>query len=441
MRVSTSTSAMDSASLADVWPILTPEERMEGFNLLGRIDAEAFFLSIGTREQVQILEQLHPGERRSWMRLLAPDDAADVLQEAPEELRSELFSLLDSPARLEVSALMAYEEDDAGGLMNPRYLRVRPEMTVDEALLYIRKQAVQGIQLIAYAYALDAQSRLLGVVSSRELFVSPSEKMVRDIMKTDVHTVSEDTDQEAVAKLLAELDLISIPVVDAEGRMKGVITVDDIVDVLEEEATEDIQKMGGTEALDAPYLEVGFFEMIRKRGGWLAVLFIGEMLTASAMAYFEHEIAKALVLMLFVPLIISSGGNSGSQATTLVIRAMALGEVRLRDWWRVVRRELPAGLVLGTLLGAIGILRIVLVEQITGAYGEHYMLVALTVGLALVGVVMFGTLAGSMLPFVFRRLGWDPASASAPFVATLVDVTGLVIYFSLAAVLLKGTLL
>jgi magnesium transporter len=199
--------------------------------------------------------------------------------------------------------------------------------------------------------------------------------------------------------------------------------------------------MGGTEALDAPYLEVGFFEMIRKRGGWLAVLFIGEMLTASAMAYFEHEIAKALILMLFVPLIISSGGNSGSQATTLVIRAMALDEVRLRDWWRVVRREVPAGLVLGTLLGTIGILRIVLVQEITGAYGEHYLLVALTVGLALVGVVMFGTLAGSMLPFLFRRLGWDPASASAPFVATLVDVTGLVIYFSLAAVLLKGTLL
>jgi magnesium transporter len=279
------------------------------------------------------------------------------------------------------------------------------------------------------------------VVSSRQLFVSPSEKLVRDIMKTDVLTVSEDTDQEAVAKLLAEHDLISIPVVDAERHMKGVITVDDIVDVLEEEATEDIQKMGGTEALDAPYLEVGFFEMIRKRGGWLAVLFIGEMLTASAMAYFEHEIAKALVLMLFVPLIISSGGNSGSQATTLVIRAMALGEVKLRDWWRVVRRELPAGLVLGTLLGAIGILRIVLVHEITGDYGEHYFLVALTVGLALVGVVMFGTLAGSMLPFLFRRLGWDPASASAPFVATLVDVTGLVIYFSLAAVLLEGTLL
>ncbi|MEO8296040.1 MAG: magnesium transporter, partial [Gemmatimonadota bacterium] len=321
---------MDSASLADAWPILTAEERMEGFNLLGRVDAEAFFLGLGTREQVQILESLLPAERRSWMRLLAPDDAADVLQEAPDDLRTELMSLLDSPARLEVSALLAYEEDEAGGLMNPRYLRVRPEMTVDEALLYIRKQALQGIQIVNYAYALDAQSRLLGVVSSRELFVSPSERLVHEVMKTDMFTVSEETDQEAVAKLLAEHDLLSIPVLDAEGRMKGIITVDDVVDVLQEEATEDIQKMGGTEALDAPYLEVGFGTMVRKRGGWLAVLFLGEMLTATAMGYFEHEIARALVLMLFVPLIISSGGNSGSQATTLVIRAMALGEVRLR---------------------------------------------------------------------------------------------------------------
>jgi magnesium transporter len=432
---------MDSASLADAWPILTPEERMEGFNLLGRVDAEAFFLSLDTRDQVQVLEALHPAERRSWMRLLAPDDAADVLQEAPEELRSALFAMLDSPARLEVSALLAYEEDEAGGLMNPRYLRVRPDMTVDEALLYIRKQAVQGIQLVNYAYALDAQSRLMGVVSSRELFVSPSERLVRDIMKTEVLTVSEETDQEQVAKLLAEHDLLSIPVVDADGRMKGIITVDDIVDVLEEEATEDIQKMGGTQALEAPYLEVGFPTMIRKRGGWLSVLFIGEMLTATAMGFFEHEIQRAVVLALFVPLIISSGGNSGSQATTLVIRAMALGELKLRDWWRVVRREIPAGLALGSILGTIGLLRILLWQSIGGTYGEHYLLVALTVGFSLIGVVLFGTLAGSMLPFLFRRLGWDPASASAPFVATLVDVTGLVIYFSIAAILLKGTLL
>jgi magnesium transporter len=432
---------MDSAALADAWAILTPEERMEGFTLLGRVDAEEFFLSLDARDQVSILEAMQPGERRSWMRLLAPDDAADVLQEAPDELRSELLSALDTPTRLEVSALLAYAEDEAGGLMNPRYLRVRPEMTVDEALLYIRKQAVQGIKIVNYAYALDPQSRLQGVVSSRELFVSPSDKQVREIMHTDLHTVNEDTDQEAVAKLLDEHSLMAIPVLDTEGRMKGIITVDDIVDVIQEEATEDIQKIGGTAALDAPYLEVGFGTMIRKRGGWLAVLFLGEMLTASAMGIFEHEIQKALVLTLFIPLIISSGGNSGSQATTLIIRAMALGEVRLRDWWRVVRRELPAGLVLGAILGCIGILRILLWQSIDQTYGEHYMLVALTVGLSLVGVVMFGTVAGSMLPFLFRRMGLDPASASAPFVATLVDVTGLVIYFTIAAILLKGTLL
>lgn len=432
---------MDSASLADAWPILTPEERMEGFNLLGRVDAEEFFLGLGTREQAQVLSGLLPGERRSWMRLLAPDDAADVLQEVSDDLRAELITLLDPPTRLEVSALMAYAEDEAGGLMNPRYLRVRPDMTVDEALLYIRKQAVQGIQIVNYAYALDPDSRLMGVVSSRELFVSPSDKLVREIMHADLISVAEDTEQEVVAKLLAEHDLLSIPVLDAEGRMKGIVTLDDIVDVIQEEATEDIQKIGGTAALDAPYLEVGLFTMVRKRGGWLAVLFLGEMLTATAMAFFQAEIGRALVLVNFIPLIISSGGNSGSQATTLVIRAMALGEVRLRDWWRVMRREVTAGLALGAILGSIGIVRIIIWQAVGDVYGVHYLLVAITIGISLVGVVLFGTLAGSMLPFVFRRLGWDPASASAPFVATLVDVSGLLIYFTVAALVLKGTLL
>jgi magnesium transporter len=441
MRISTTSSAMDSTSLGDAWAILTPEERMEGFTLLGRVDAEEFFLSLDARDQVAILEEMIPGERRSWMRLLAPDDAADVLQESPEELRTELLGALDTPTRLEVSALLAYAEDEAGGLMNPRYLRVRPDMTVDEALLYIRKQAVQGIQIVNYAYALDPQSRLQGVVSSRELFVSPSDKQVREIMHTDVYTVHEDTDQEAVAKLLEEHSLMAIPVLDAEGRMKGIITVDDIVDVIQEEATEDIQKIGGTEALDAPYLDVSFFTMVRKRGGWLAILFLGEMLTATAMAFYQTEIGRALILVNFIPLIISSGGNSGSQATTLVIRAMALGEIRLRDWWRVMRRELAAGAALGAILGTIGVVRILVWQAVLPVYGEHYVLVAMTIGLSLVGVVLFGTLAGSMLPFLFRKLGWDPASASAPFVATLVDVTGLVIYFTIASLILTGTLL
>jgi magnesium transporter len=264
---------------------------------------------------------------------------------------------------------------------------------------------------------------------------------VREVMRTDVVSVNEEMDQEEVSRVFAESDLPAIPVVDAQGRMKGVVTVDDIVDVVAEEATEDIQKFGGVEALGAPYLEVGFGAMVRKRGVWLAALFVGEMLTATAMAFFEHHIARAVVLAVFLPLIISSGGNSGSQASTLVVRAMALGEVRLRDWWRVAGREIATGLALGVLLAAIGFVRIVVWERIAHAYGEHYLRIAATVAVSLLGVVLLGTIAGSLLPFVLRRLGLDPASASAPFVATLVDVAGVLIYFGAASVILAGALL
>ena len=274
------------------------------------------------------------------MRLLAPDDAADVLQAMEPGDRPPFLALLDPATRGEVTALLAYAEDAAGGLMNPRYVRLRPEITVEVAIRYLRRQAIRGHRSDRLRVRARARQRLLGVVSFRELFAAPPERLVSDIMHTDLVTVTDETDQEAVAQLLAEEGLLAIPVVDAEGRMKGIVTADDIVDVVQEEATEDIQKIGGSEALDAPYLQIGFADMVRKRGRWLAVLFVGEMLTATAMGYFEEEIARAVVLALFVPLIISSGGNSGSQATTLVIRAMALGEVRLRDWWRVVRREL-----------------------------------------------------------------------------------------------------
>jgi magnesium transporter len=249
-------------------------------------------------------------------------------------------------------------------------------------------------------------------------------------------------DQEQLAQIFTEKHLLAVPIVDATGHMKGIVTVDDIVDVVSEEASEDIQKIGGTEALDGPYLEVGFLQMVRKRGGWLAALFLGEMLTATAMGHFEKEIAKATVLALFIPLIISSGGNSGSQATTLVIRAMALGEVRLKEWWRVVRREFASGLALGCMLGSIGYVRIILWQTIGWYdYGVYHQFVALSVALSLVGVVLFGTLAGSTLPFILRLLKFDPASASAPFVATLVDVTGLIIYFTVASMILAGRLL
>jgi magnesium transporter len=373
--------------------------------------------------------------------LLAPDDAADVVQELEPTEREGFLRLLDPAAQGEVRALLAYAEDAAGGVMNPRYMRLRPDIPVEVAIRYLRRQAIRGIEVIDYAYVLAPDLHLLGVVSFRQLFAAPPEMLVREIMHTDLVTVTEETDQEAVARLLADEGLLAIPVVDAEGRMKGVVTADDVVGVVQEEATEDIHKIGGSEALDEPYLQIAFTDLVRKRGRWLAALFLGEMLTATAMGFFEKEIARAVILALFVPLIISSGGNSGSQAATLVIRAMALGEVRLRDWWRVVRREALTGLVLGLVLGVIGLLRILLWQGIGQVYGEHYLLVALTVAASLVGVVMFGTLAGSMLPLVLHRLGADPASASAPLVATLVDVTGLVIYFSVAKLVLTGTLL
>jgi magnesium transporter len=427
--------------LRDAWPVLSREERVESFRQVPHATADDFFLSLSSQEQAELLLALAPGERRTWMRLLAPDDAVDVVQAVPQAEREALLAELDEATRLEVQVLQAYAEDEAGGLMNPRFARVRPEMTIDEAISYLRKQTREKVETVYYAYVLAPRQHLLGVVSLRQLFQAAPDKRVADVMRRDVVSVTEDTDQESVGRLFSEQGLMAIPVVDAERRMKGIVTVDDIVQVVQEEATEDIQKVGGMEALDAPYFEVGLLDMLRKRAGWLLILFVGEMLTATAMGHFEDEIARAVVLALFVPLIISSGGNSGSQATTLIIRSLALTEVRLRDWWRVARREVLAGLALGAILGSVGIARILLWQVLFHTYGEHSVMVALTVGLSLVGVVTWGTFAGSMLPFVLRRLGFDPASASAPFVATLVDVSGLVIYFSVAAILLRGTLL
>jgi magnesium transporter len=315
--------------------------------------------------------------------------------------------------------------------MNPRFARLRPEMSVDEALGYLRRQAPQ-VETLNYAYVLDSTQRLLGVISLRELFAATGLRRVSELMHTDLWTLREDEDQEEVGHLLARSGLVAIPVVDGLGRMKGIVTFDDIVDVVEEEATEDIQKVGGSEALDGPYLQVGLGEMIKKRAGWLSALFLGELLTASAMTHYEASIGKAVFLAVFIPLIISSGGNSGSQASTLIVRALALGEVKLGDWWRVVRREFLSGLCLGLILGTIGFTRVLVWQSVFHSYGTHGTLIALTVFFSLVGVVLWGTLSGSSLPFLLRRLGFDPASASAPFVATLVDVTGLIIYFTVA---------
>jgi len=430
-----------SSELYDAWPVLSLVERIEAFELLKRDAADDFFLQLSARDRAQLLQGLPGGERRLWMRMLAPDDAADLIQEASSDERENLLLLLDEPMRREVKGLLVYAEDEAGGLMNTRYSRLRPDMTVDEAISYLRRDARGREKTVYYVFVVDSDEHLLGVVSFRDLLVAPGDKLVRDVMRAEVVSAPEDLDQEALSKLFMRHHLLMMPVVDAQGRIKGVVNLNDIVDVVQEEATEDIQKLGAVQTLDEPYLQVPLVRMIRKRAGWLAALFLGEMLTATAMGQFEAEIARAVVLALFVPLIISSGGNSGSQATTLVIRAMALGELRLRDWWRVIRREVFTGLGLGLILASIGLIRILLWQGLFASYGEHYLLVALTVAFSLVGVVLWGSVAGSILPFILRGLGFDPASASAPFVATLVDVTGLVIYFTIAAVVLRGTLL
>jgi magnesium transporter len=429
-----------ASDLANRWSRIPRRQRAREFNRLPRGAQDDFFLALPAPDQADLLRKLPESERRVWVRLLAPADVADVLQQMREHERTQYLELLDEPARSEVNALLAFKEDEAGGLMSPRFARLRVDAPVEEALAYLKQQA-PNLKDIAEAFVLDQDQHLVGVVSLSQLFLGDRNKRVREVMRTDFATVDQHMDQEQVARALRASHLHAIPVVDAEKHMVGVVTVDDIVGVIDEEASEDMQKVGGMEALDEPYLETGFFELIKKRAGWLAILFLGEMLTATALGYFEGELDKAVVLALFLPLIISSGGNSGSQATTLVIRAMALGEVALRDWFRVIRRELFAGIALGCILAVIGMTRIFAWQGMFGSYGQHYFVLALTIAFSLVGVVMFGTIAGAALPFILRRVGLDPASASAPFVATLVDVTGLVIYFTVAKLVLTGSLL
>jgi magnesium transporter len=425
------------------WPSLTPDERKNLFLNLQREDEDELFLRLSSHDQSEILSNATLSQRKIWIRLLAPDDAVDVIQERQMEERDSYLELLDPQTRIEVRALLAYREDQAGGLMSPRFARVRPEMSVEEALRYLRVQTRADLETIYYGYALDHQQRLLGVVSLRQLFGSPAHMRVDEIMvkHPDLISLKENEDQELIAREFGKWNFYALPVVDETGRMKGIVTVDDMVGVVQKEASEDIQKFGGVEALEAPYFNTKFLSMIQKRAGWLMVLFVGEMFTATAMGYFEHQIATVVVLALFIPLIISSGGNTGSQASTLVIRAMALGEIRIKDWWRVMAREIASGLFLGSILGVMGVLRIVLWPNKVAVFGEHYVLLGLVVGFSLVGVVLWGTLVGAMLPFFFRLIKVDPATASAPFVATLVDVTGLVIYFSMANIILSGTLL
>lgn len=430
------------ADLAEVFRHLPERERRQAFDLLVERDrsrAMEALSELGAETGAALLEGRSAEDVSKLLAELPPDDAVAFVQYLPGELAETVLDLLHRKDSNEVVELLQHAENTAGRLMNPRVFALSEDTTSGEAVAKL--QQAGGKELFFYVYVIDDREHLVGVVSLRRLLlVAPSAKL-RDIMTSDVISVGIDSDQEEVAKLVTSYNVVAVPVVDNENRLVGTITVDDVIDIIKDETTEDIQKIGGLEALDEPYVNTPFWTLVKKRARWLVVLFLGEMLTATAMGYFEKEIAKAVVLALFVPLVISSGGNSGSQAASLIIRALALGEVTLKDWWSVMHREIFSGLALGSLLGAVAFIRIVSWHFMFGNYGDHWLKIAFTVATALVGVVMWGTLSGSMLPFVMKRLGADPAASSAPFVATLVDVTGLVIYFTVAAVVLRGTLL
>jgi magnesium transporter len=426
--------------VADVLEELTPTDRMLVFRLLPRAQASQVFAYFELPEQNELARNLTNEDARQILADLTPDDRTALLEELPAEVTQRLMTLLSPEDLREARTLLGYPEESVGRLMTPDHVAIRAEWTIQRALDHIRKKG-RDAETVNMIYVVDDGWRLLDDLRLRQILLADPEATVETLMDRKFPALRATDDREEAVRGMREYDRVALPVLDSEGVLLGIVTSDDVLDVAEEEATEDIQKMGGMQALDNPYLDTPFFQMVRKRGGWLMVLFIGEMLTATAMGYFEDEIARAVVLALFIPLIISSGGNSGSQAASLVIRAIALEEITLRDWWRVMRREIAAGLALGGALGVVALVRVIAWPARQAIYGPHYFLVGLTVALSLVGVVMLGTLTGSMLPFLFRRLGFDPAVSSAPFVATLVDVTGIVIYFTMALFILRGALL
>jgi magnesium transporter len=426
-----------AAGLIEGLPV---EQQVVAFRVLPRDLAADVFEYLPLEAQEQLLRAMAKEEVAKILNEMAPDDRTALLDELPATVTQQLLNLLTPEERSVAVTLLGYPEGSIGRLMTPDYVRVRPDWTMAYVLDHIRRYGHDS-ETLSIVYVIDERGRLIGEIPIRKILLLPPDTRVAEVMDRRVVALKATETQESAVPVFRNEDRVALPVTDSDGMLIGIVTIDDVLDVAESAATRTLQRFGGVEALDEPYLQMPFPSMVRRRAGWLVVLFLGEMLTATAMGFFEKEIERAVVLALFVPLIISSGGNSGSQAATLVIRALALGEVTLRQWWRVMHREVWSGLALGSILGTIGFLRISLWSAFSDLYGPHWLLVAVTVGVALVGIVLWGTLTGSMLPFVLRRLGFDPAASSAPFVATLVDVTGLVIYFSVAAVILRGTLL
>ncbi len=432
--------------------LLQPEELAEVINTSKEIDFTKVFQVLDAEKavktfehldfdiQVELLQSFQVDQLSSTLNAISPDDRTALFEQLPPATLQKYLSLLSDEERKTANQLLQYPEESIGRLMTPDFISVKEDWTVQQVLDHIRNFGKDS-ETLNVIYVTDNKGFLLDDIKVRDFLLAPLQQKVSELMDHQYASLNAKDDQESAIEVFKQTDRVALPVTDFNGLLLGIITIDDVVDVIEEEDTEDIQKFGGTEALEDAYLKVSFREMVSKRAGWLIILFLGEMLTASAMGYFTNELNRAVILALFIPLIISSGGNSGSQAATLIIRAMALGELTIEQWWLVMRRELLSGLVLGSILGIIGFLRIAAWTLFTDMYGPHWMMIAFTVSFSLVGVVIFGTLSGSMLPLLLRRLGVDPAISSAPFIATLVDVTGLVIYFSLAYFFLKGLLL
>ena len=433
---------LDDQNITDVAELLAeyPDYEAQIIANLSIHRAASTFKILDFPTQKRIISQLPSFKTAELLNELQADDRTDFLEDLPKEVLRDLIKLLEPEERQVTLSLLGYPEGSVGRLMLPDYVYVYEHNTVEEVFQIIRKFA-KNTETIDVIYVINDNGQLMDDLRIKEFILAAPDKRVNELMDERVIALNVKDDQEYANQVFKMNNRTALPVVDDNNVLLGIVTIDDILWVAQEEFSEDMQKMGGTEALNEPYLEMPLIKLFRKRVGWMIVLFIGEMLTATAMSYFEDEIAKAVVLALFVPLIISSGGNSGSQASTLIIQAMAVGEITISDWWAVLRREILSGLMLGSVLGLIGFTRVAIWQQFTDTYGPHWFFIGSTVGVSLVGVVLWGTLSGSMLPMILKRLGADPAVSSAPFVATLVDVTGLIIYFSVAYLFLAGLLL
>ncbi len=434
---------LDDQNISDVADLVeeNPDYDAQIISNLSIHRAASVFKILDTVEQKQIIKNLPAYKTAELLNELNADDLIDFFEELPNGTVREMLKMLGPDERKITLQMLGFPENSVGRLMNPEYVYIYEHNTVKEVLETIRRFGT-NTETIDVIYVINDEGELVDDLKIRDIILASPEEKVEDLIDKRFIALNFADDQETASEIFKMNNRVALPVVDDNNILLGIVTIDDVLWVAQEEFTEDIQKIGGTEALDAPYLDIGIFKLVKKRASWLVILFLGEMLTATAMQFFQHEIEAATVLALFIPLIMSSGGNSGSQASTLIIQAMALGEVTISDWWKVIRRELQSGVLLGIILGTIGLLRIFLWQQLhIFDYGPHWRLIGLTICFSLLGIVLWGSLMGSMLPILLKKLKLDPAASSAPFVATLVDVTGIIIYFSVAYFFLKGILL